>query len=96
MQYIIELGANGMEAMSSSLPHIDLLQKLRDRLKAWNSWTVKDSKLYPSETLVFFYFIFLNYYSGEAQETYTFTIAYPITKPERFYKYICLLSLWSW
>ena len=32
MQYIIELGANGMEATSYTLPHVDLLQKLRDRL----------------------------------------------------------------
>ena len=35
MQYIIELGANGMRATSYTLPHADLLQKLRDRQKAW-------------------------------------------------------------
>ena len=41
MQYIIELGANGMEATSYTLPHVDLLQKRRDRLKAWERLDLK-------------------------------------------------------
>ena len=35
MQHIIELGTNGMEATSYTLLYVDLLEKLRDRLKAW-------------------------------------------------------------
>ena len=48
MQYIIELGANGMEATSYTLPHIDLLQKLRDRLKAWERLDCKRFRIIPS------------------------------------------------
>ena len=35
MQHIIELDTNGMEATSYTLLYVDLLEKLRDRLKAW-------------------------------------------------------------
>jgi hypothetical protein len=48
MQYIIELGANGMEATSCTLPHFDLLQKLRDRLKAWEQLDRKRFQVIPS------------------------------------------------
>ena len=50
MQYIIELGTNGMEATSASyaLPHVDLLQKLRDRLKAWEQLDRKRYRVIPS------------------------------------------------
>ena len=48
MQYIIELGANGMEATSYTLPHVDLLQKLRDRLKAWEQLDRKKFRVIPS------------------------------------------------
>ena len=48
MQYIIELGANGMEATSYTLPHVDLLQKLRDRLKAWEQLDQKKFRVIPS------------------------------------------------
>ena len=48
MQYIIELGANGMEATSYSLPHVDLLQKLRDRLKGWEQLDRKNFRVIPS------------------------------------------------
>ena len=48
MQYIIELGTNGMEATSYSLPHVDLLQKLRDRLKAWEQLDRKRYRVIPS------------------------------------------------
>ena len=47
MQYIIELGANGMEATSYTLPQVDLLQKLRDRLKAWEQLDRKFFKVIP-------------------------------------------------
>ena len=48
MQYIIELGANRMEATSYALPHVDLLQKLRDRLKAWDQLDRKNFRVIPS------------------------------------------------
>ena len=48
MQYIIELGANGMEATSYTLPHADLLQMLRDRLRAWEQLDRKKFHVIPS------------------------------------------------
>lgn len=48
MQYIIELGANGMEATSYTLSHVVLLQKLRDRLKAWKQLDWKRFRVIPS------------------------------------------------
>lgn len=48
MQYIIELGANGMEATSYTLPQVDLLQKLRDRLKAWEQLDCRRFRVIPS------------------------------------------------
>jgi hypothetical protein len=48
MQYIIDLGANGMEATSYMLPHADLLQKLRDRLKAWEQLDRENFRVIPS------------------------------------------------
>jgi len=51
IQYIIELGANGMEATSCSLSHAEVLQKLRDRLKAWDQLDWKRSRVIPSGDL---------------------------------------------
>ena len=48
MQYIIELNANGMETTSYTLPHVDLLQKLRDHLKAWEQLDHKKIRVIPS------------------------------------------------
>ena len=48
MQYIIKLDTNGMEATCYSLPHVDLLQKLRDRLKAWEQLDRKRYRVIPS------------------------------------------------
>ncbi|KAF8809269.1 hypothetical protein BYT27DRAFT_7163161 [Phlegmacium glaucopus] len=50
IQYIIELGANGMEAASASctLSHTELLQKLRDHLKAWDQLDWKRFRVLPS------------------------------------------------
>ena len=48
MQYIIELNANGMETTSYTLPHVDLLQKLRDHLKAWEQLDHKKFRVIPS------------------------------------------------
>ena len=48
MQYIIELGVNGMEATSYTLSHVELLQKLRDRLKAWEQLDWKKFRVISS------------------------------------------------
>ena len=47
VQYIIELGVNGMEATSYALSHFELLGKLRDRLKAWKQLDWKKFRVIP-------------------------------------------------
>ena len=48
MQFIIELEANGLKASSYTLPPVVLLQKLRDRLKAWEQLERKKFQVIPS------------------------------------------------
>ena len=47
MQYIIQLGANGMENTSHTLSHAELLQRLRDRLEAWGRLDYKKFRIIP-------------------------------------------------